>query len=72
MAETGSKKRKMGEGKRKADARKTKGWPLIKPKTNLQVTHLKDSHLFTVWIPVFPLIPIVPTLVFPIHGIKCN
>ncbi|KAJ9679178.1 hypothetical protein PVL29_021187 [Vitis rotundifolia] len=48
MAETGSKRRKMGEERRKADAKKTTDWPLIKPKPNLQVTHLKDSHLFTV------------------------
>ncbi|XP_034711384.1 uncharacterized protein LOC117933911 [Vitis riparia] len=47
MAEIGSKKRKMGEERRKANAKKT-DWPLIKPKSNLQVTHLKDSHLFTV------------------------
>ena len=48
----------MGEERRKANAKKT-DWPLIKPKPNLQVTHLKDSHLFTVWIPAFLLILII-------------
>ncbi|KAF8380353.1 hypothetical protein HHK36_027838 [Tetracentron sinense] len=32
---------------RGGDAKKTK-WPLIKPKRNLQITCLKDTHLFTV------------------------
>ncbi|XP_059451719.1 uncharacterized protein LOC132182479 [Corylus avellana] len=45
------KKRRMGE-RREADTKKpatpTKKWPLIKPKRNLQITHLKDTDLFTV------------------------
>ncbi|KAF5731118.1 2-oxoglutarate and Fe(II)-dependent oxygenase superfamily protein isoform 1 [Tripterygium wilfordii] len=47
MAETGTKKRKMGE--RKADSKKQSvKWPLIKPKQNLQIKRLKDIDLFTV------------------------
>ncbi|KAJ9139946.1 hypothetical protein P3X46_030637 [Hevea brasiliensis] len=49
MAEEGTntKKRKMGE-RREADSGKSKKWPLIKPKKNLQINHLKDTDLFTV------------------------
>ena len=56
MAETSEKKKKrrMAE-KREADTKKhkkttltTTKWPLIKPKQNLQITHLKDTDLFTV------------------------
>jgi hypothetical protein len=49
------KKRRMGE-RREADTKKpatpTTKWPLIKPKRNLQITHLKDTDLFTVRIPI--------------------
>ncbi|KAL1816377.1 uncharacterized protein LOC108223275 [Daucus carota subsp. sativus] len=44
-------KRKMGERNKKEKAGKKsriEDWPLINPKSNLKVTHLKDSHLFTV------------------------
>jgi hypothetical protein len=55
MAETSEKKKKrrMAE-KREAETKKhkktalTTKWPLIKPKQNLQITHLKDTDLFTV------------------------
>ena len=56
MAETSEKKKKkkkitMAE-KREADTKKptltTTKWPLIKPKQNLQITHLKDTDMFAV------------------------
>ncbi|CAL2243607.1 unnamed protein product [Prunus armeniaca] len=48
MAETRTNKRKMGD-RREADSRKTASkWPTIKTKANLQITCLKDTHLFTV------------------------
>ncbi|CDP05262.1 unnamed protein product [Coffea canephora] len=42
-------KRKMGERKKK-DSKKsrTSEWPLIKPKSNLEITRLTDNDLFTV------------------------
>ncbi|KAL9409584.1 hypothetical protein AB3S75_047905 [Citrus x aurantiifolia] len=54
MAETGrgTKKRKMGERRGEADAKKstttTSKWPIIKPKQDLRVSLLKDTDLFTV------------------------
>nr|DAD18740.1 TPA_asm: hypothetical protein HUJ06_020203 [Nelumbo nucifera] len=33
---------------RGGDAKKTK-WPVIKPKRDLQITRLRDTHLFTVF-----------------------
>ncbi|KAL9412173.1 hypothetical protein AB3S75_045737 [Citrus x aurantiifolia] len=54
MAETGrgTTKRKMGERRREADAKKstttTSKWPIIKPKQDLRVSRLKDTDLFTV------------------------
>ncbi|KAF5185731.1 2-oxoglutarate (2OG) and Fe(II)-dependent oxygenase superfamily protein [Thalictrum thalictroides] len=34
-------------GERGGEAKKVK-WPSIKPKKNLQITHLKETHLFTI------------------------
>lgn len=54
MAEAGrgTTKRKMGERRREADAKKstttTSKWPIIKPKQDLRVSRLKDTDLFTV------------------------
>ncbi|KAM7491680.1 hypothetical protein LguiA_034601 [Lonicera macranthoides] len=38
-------KRKMGDAKKKSIAAE---WPIIKPKTNLRITRLKETDLFTV------------------------
>jgi len=55
MAETSEKKKRRMAEKREADTKKQKNptlttskWPLIKPKQNIQITHLKDTDLFTV------------------------
>lgn len=55
MAETSEKKKRRMAEKKEADTKKQKNptlttskWPLIKPKQNLQITHLKDTDLFTV------------------------
>ncbi|XP_065870581.1 uncharacterized protein [Euphorbia lathyris] len=56
MAEVGNtginiKKRKMGERKdanRGNNPSSKSKWPLIKPKNNLQINHLKDNDLFTI------------------------
>ncbi|PKI35770.1 uncharacterized protein LOC116206103 isoform X2 [Punica granatum] len=54
MAETGTRKRKMGErsGRRKASAPASAPaltkWPPVKPKPNLQINRLKETDLFTV------------------------
>nr|POF27208.1 hypothetical protein CFP56_12554 [Quercus suber] len=54
MAETSEKRKRRMAEKREADTKKQKNptlttpkWPLIKPKQNLQITHLKDTDLFT-------------------------
>ncbi|KAI8564716.1 hypothetical protein RHMOL_Rhmol03G0203100 [Rhododendron molle] len=40
---------KMGERRKEEDGKKTKmEWPPIKPKSNLKITRLKDTDLFTV------------------------
>ncbi|KAK2653730.1 hypothetical protein Ddye_013586 [Dipteronia dyeriana] len=49
MAETGTKKRKMGDRRREANSKNaTAKWPIVKPKLNLQISPLKDTDLFTV------------------------
>lgn len=55
MAETSEKKKRRMAEKKEADTKKQKNptlttskWPLIKSKQNLQITHLKDTDLFTV------------------------
>ncbi|PON69946.1 Prolyl 4-hydroxylase, alpha subunit [Parasponia andersonii] len=48
MAETQTKRRRMGEKKGASFPQTTSIWPVIKPKPNLQIVRLKDSDLFTV------------------------
>lgn len=47
MAEAGTKKRKMGD-RRPADNKSATKWPVVKPKSNLQITRLKADDLITV------------------------
>ncbi|GMN44691.1 hypothetical protein TIFTF001_013883 [Ficus carica] len=48
MAETGTKRKRMGEKGGAIFPKTTSNWPAIKPKQNLHITRLKDTDLFTV------------------------
>ncbi|KAE9464929.1 hypothetical protein C3L33_03160, partial [Rhododendron williamsianum] len=49
MTESQRQRKNMGERRGEEDGKKTKmEWPPIKPKSNLRITRLKDTDLFTV------------------------
>ncbi|KAH1191091.1 hypothetical protein GmHk_20G058469 [Glycine max] len=48
MTEKSTRKRKMGDTEETAPKKPAAKWPLIKPKKNLQISHLLDFDLFSV------------------------
>ncbi|XP_028220060.1 uncharacterized protein LOC114401685 [Glycine soja] len=48
MTKKSTRKRKMGDTEETAPKKPAAKWPLIKPKKNLQISHLLDFDLFSV------------------------